>query len=508
MPVLGRIQTRMSSEHTSPSHQRLRTSFAAAAKLIDPRLLGMALPFFCSDLVARINVSNRVEAQLIYHLTYSSLLFIIAIVAIYRQHRHQEIMPRFRVISSLGSLMLCITYILLALALTLQMRDLFIVAAITGSIGLANCYIKWFSLFPRVSIRVATVSLLLSYSLGSFLRLLLSYTAPLVSLMLAAGAVLVFQVVFLRIWESFNNSSKVASSTTPESPETSSPQTGSQTGLQTDARGLLPFVVILMLYSCILALVRAVNVDTQYFITPNTVNLILRTSFPLVLLPFVIQGKWTIRFATLYQLSLILVVTAVFLIRLFSESNTVLAIGLTSFIRGLIILFLFLALVQIVQDKKYNPLTVIGIGWGAYVLAQGIGLLFYLSFGFTLDDGLALNITFLLVALSILVLLLVNRRGTQAAAMPPLSPSSPETATSINGGERDDEHFAHFRHHYGLTERELEVLALICQGRSKRYIADAFVISENTVRGHVKNLHTKCGVHTKQQLIDLFESFV
>lgn len=56
---------------------------------------------------------------------------------------------------------------------------------------------------------------------------------------------------------------------------------------------------------------------------------------------------------------------------------------------------------------------------------------------------------------------------------------------------------------HGLTPREEEILGLLARGRSRAYIADAFVISENTVHGHVKRIYTKLDVHTKQELIDL-----
>jgi DNA-binding CsgD family transcriptional regulator len=497
--------------------QRTRAGFASVLRLFDYRLLGMALPFFCSDLIGRTIISNRLETQLICHFFNSVTLFVVAGIVLFWQHRYQRKLTYSGLASTLGTCVLSVAYVLLALAITFQIPNLFIAGAMLGGAGLTNCYTKWFSLFSRVPLQVATVSLLLAYSLGSLLRLVLSYTAPLTTLLLAAGAVLVFQIFFLRSQKSLERSS-----TTSDSEDGADAKTGptvtvealkASKGLdfQTDFRGLLPFVAILMLYSLILALVRAVNAETQYLITPNTLNLILRTGFPLVLLLFVIPGKGTVRFITLYQLSLVLVVTAVFVIRLFSESNTVLAIALTSFIRGLIILFLFLALIQIAQDRNLSPLAIVGIGWGTYVLAQGVGLFTYLRLGLILDGDFALNITFLLVALSMIVLLLMGRRGAPSLTAAPSSATAPfqTSADTLSHAENTEkhEHFAHFGQHHGLTERELEVLVLICQGRSKRHIAEAFVISENTVRGHVKNLHIKCEVHTKQELIDLFESF-
>ena len=55
----------------------------------------------------------------------------------------------------------------------------------------------------------------------------------------------------------------------------------------------------------------------------------------------------------------------------------------------------------------------------------------------------------------------------------------------------------------GLTAREAEVLELVCQGRSRSYIADELGLSPNTVKGYAHSLYQKAGVDNKQSLIDL-----
>jgi DNA-binding CsgD family transcriptional regulator len=54
---------------------------------------------------------------------------------------------------------------------------------------------------------------------------------------------------------------------------------------------------------------------------------------------------------------------------------------------------------------------------------------------------------------------------------------------------------------YGLTEREQELTRLVLQGFSTIDIADALVISVNTVQGHLKNIFTKTGVRTRRDLV-------
>ena len=51
-----------------------------------------------------------------------------------------------------------------------------------------------------------------------------------------------------------------------------------------------------------------------------------------------------------------------------------------------------------------------------------------------------------------------------------------------------------------LTERELEVIVLVAQGRSNREIADAFVISEKTVKTHIGHVLAKLGLKDRTQL--------
>jgi NarL family two-component system response regulator LiaR len=51
-----------------------------------------------------------------------------------------------------------------------------------------------------------------------------------------------------------------------------------------------------------------------------------------------------------------------------------------------------------------------------------------------------------------------------------------------------------------LTERELEVVALVAQGLSNREIADTFVISEKTVKTHIGHILAKLGLKDRTQL--------
>lgn len=59
-----------------------------------------------------------------------------------------------------------------------------------------------------------------------------------------------------------------------------------------------------------------------------------------------------------------------------------------------------------------------------------------------------------------------------------------------------------FAAEHGLTARETDVLELLAEGRSVPYIAEKFVVSENTVKSHVRHIYEKCGFHNRQELLD------
>ena len=82
-----------------------------------------------------------------------------------------------------------------------------------------------------------------------------------------------------------------------------------------------------------------------------------------------------------------------------------------------------------------------------------------------------------------------------------LSASGGAKLTSLSG--RLLESFSDSR---GLTTRERDVFNLYIVGRSAPYIAEKLVISESTVKSHLQHIYTKCGVHSRQELISLVET--
>lgn len=80
----------------------------------------------------------------------------------------------------------------------------------------------------------------------------------------------------------------------------------------------------------------------------------------------------------------------------------------------------------------------------------------------------------------------------QAAS--PLAPTRPSTA-SASASPRSTV----------CRGREAEILGYLARGRSQPYIREELVLSKNTVATHVKHIYQKLGVHSRQELLDLFE---
>lgn len=59
---------------------------------------------------------------------------------------------------------------------------------------------------------------------------------------------------------------------------------------------------------------------------------------------------------------------------------------------------------------------------------------------------------------------------------------------------------------FALSKREAEILPFALRGRTSERIASEFFITKNTVDTHMRRIYAKCGVHSRQELIDLGEA--
>lgn len=96
-----------------------------------------------------------------------------------------------------------------------------------------------------------------------------------------------------------------------------------------------------------------------------------------------------------------------------------------------------------------------------------------------------------------------------AASKTPGTGAADGTAAAANGTPLNEErepspdYTDRIGSDFGLTSREVETLSLFSEGRSAPFIAEKLVLSESTVRTHIRHIYAKCGVHNRQELLDL-----
>lgn len=84
---------------------------------------------------------------------------------------------------------------------------------------------------------------------------------------------------------------------------------------------------------------------------------------------------------------------------------------------------------------------------------------------------------------------------------PTEDPDRKTTADYID--RRDDARIKKFQNQYQLTDREWEIIRLVCDGMTNREIEDQLFISLATVKDHVHNILKKTGVKNRIQLGNL-----
>ncbi|GEM_PF-2020850 len=79
----------------------------------------------------------------------------------------------------------------------------------------------------------------------------------------------------------------------------------------------------------------------------------------------------------------------------------------------------------------------------------------------------------------------------------------PSTIDSDRASSNLERRCAELSYKADLTPREREIFTLTARGYSSPFIAEKLVISDSTVRFHQRNIYTKLGVNSKQELIAL-----
>jgi DNA-binding CsgD family transcriptional regulator len=116
----------------------------------------------------------------------------------------------------------------------------------------------------------------------------------------------------------------------------------------------------------------------------------------------------------------------------------------------------------------------------------------------TFFNGIQMNKTFVLLFMVFVIVMLIVFMKTE---------NERDGGTGKTSGRVDDilaKRSAELGKKGSLTAREEEVMLFLAQGRSIPHISRRLQVAEGTIRTHVKHIYQKLGIHSKQELLDMF----
>lgn len=327
-----------------------------------------------------------------------------------------------------------------------------LLAAMFGGVGIGWCYLQWGAFYARLDIDDAIACVFVSLIAGSAVKALVNYMPPTAA---AATLALCPLATLLLCRDAMRHAPEAHRRT-------------DHYNLRT-IHTLWKIMLGVAIYGLIVGIVRGSSFspagETFGFVT--TAHHLAEIAMGAFMLVWVFRLKRSIDVANLWRI--VVVVTMV----------------------GL------LMLADIAHHSELHPFTVFSAGWVAYALPLSIGI----AMASAVPPGLASSLVILLAYLSSMavIFLLNDRNFSRQRLLADLS----EPPVEVSAYEAIDRSCVLIGREKGLTPREVEVMQLLCRGRSKGYIAETFMLSENTVRSHSKNLYRKLDVHSVQEMLAL-----
>ena len=180
---------------------------------------------------------------------------------------------------------------------------------------------------------------------------------------------------------------------------------------------------------------------------------------------------------------------------------------LSSFLMGVWYILLptvWVTTTDIARHSKLHPLITLGFSLSLYTLPISISPCLQTIIT---TDGITSSVEYTTLLLLLLVTLgtCLNRRdpGTMRI-FEDLRDDRPLISEHVS----IIEHCRRIGETSGLTPRETEIFEMIAIGRSRAFIAESLLISENTVKTHVSRIYAKLGVHTKKDIDRLLGTVV
>ncbi len=235
----------------------------------------------------------------------------------------------------------------------------------------------------------------------------------------------------------------------------------------------------------------------------SAIEFVLSRGFEIIVSALVLlvvaRLKHAFNFAQLWRIVLVVLAIDILCLTAFPQFSLLRCVESSTW--DLVVLFAWLTLADIARHATVPAPLVFGGGWACYAAPFAIGSAFAMAAPLgTIDATTTVALMFILLLTATFCLELRDQNTKWIFAELSGEPSTaPADYTSI------DDRCEAIAKAKRLTPRELEIMQLLCKGRTKAYIAETLYLTENTVKGHTKHIYTKLDVHSKQELMDLIE---
>ena len=253
-------------------------------------------------------------------------------------------------------------------------------------------------------------------------------------------------------------------------------------------------------YSLIIGVIQGMPIQADYtpFWMMTSAHHGAEIAVALCVLWWVFAKGGLLRFSSLWRAILLFTATGLFFLPVIGSAWAGWALVLISIAQTLVVMLFWTLLADVAQHSRTSPFVIVGSGGLAYSLPFALGELAGKAEGLHgAGSAVLLALAYLLTIAAVFALNEAN--FSQRRIFADLEGPAPERSMFAS----IDEGCERLGSQRGLTAREVEVLQLLCKGRSKSYIAESLFISENTVRSHSKHIYAKLDVHSKQDILDL-----
>lgn len=355
--------------------------------------------------------------------------------------------------------------------------------AVIGGFGMAWMYARWARFYSMLDIRSCVGLLIEALVVGSIVKIVIGFLpAP-----IDCAAVCFMAVI-----------SPIMLKASLAKPPAAHPVVHVYTASNVRQLGKVAMGVVL--FGAVIGVINGMNPDIAAPLTVTTRALlhVCEIALGIGALWWVFSKRREIDFFKFWRVILVFLATGLVALPFLSGDARAYALAFLGVAQTVVVIFLWLAIVDVAHYSDIHPYAVFGAGWMLYALpfAAGICLAWFIPAG-PMEKNIAIVLSYIIILLLVFVLD-SEPKGVRRlfADLGPVIPQSREFANV----ERNCEQVGA---EHGLTAREVEIMQMICEGRSKGYIAEALYLSENTVRSHSKHLYQKLDVHSKQELIDL-----